>query len=160
MISRPFDHLAHRILSVPLRVYLGGVFLAACWYKIQEPAVFALSVATYQILPLSLINLMAIALPWIELVVGLSLVIGFKSRACALCCAGMLCTFIIAISSALYFDLRLSCGCFASADAAEEMSVMTIWRDVIWLLISVYLLLTDSGHFGIDGLLARKRAKE
>ncbi len=160
MNLQPFRHLAHSVVALPLRIYLGGVFLAACLYKIQVPAAFGLSVATYQILPLGLVNLMAVTLPWIELVVGLCLVVGFKARACALCCAGMLVTFIIAISSALYFDLRLSCGCFASAETAEEMSAMTLWRDAIWLLIAVYLVLCPSGHLGIDGLISRKSAKE
>ena len=34
---------------------------------------FAVDIATYEILPLAIVNPMAIALPWIELVVGLML---------------------------------------------------------------------------------------
>ena len=159
-MKRFFSHPFQSYLAVPLRIYLGLVFIAACWYKIQVPSAFALSVATYQVLPLGLVNLMAICLPWVELVVGIFLCIGFKTRASALSCAVMLCMFMVAISYALYFDLRLSCGCFASADAAEEMSVNTLWRDALWLLISVYLIFIPSGRWGIDGLLLRKSLKE
>ena len=56
-------------LSVPARLYLGGVFVGASLYKIALPYEFALSIATYQILPLEVINPFALTLPWIELVV-------------------------------------------------------------------------------------------
>ena len=154
------NHPLQSYLAVPLRIYLGLVFIVACWYKIEVPSAFALSVATYQMLPLWLVNLMAICLPWVELIVGIFLCIGLKARASALSCAVMLCMFMVAISYALYFDLRLSCGCFASADAAEEMSADTLWRDALWLLISVYLVLIPSGKIGIDGLIQRKSLKE
>lgn len=147
----------HAWLAVPLRIYLGGVFIAACLYKIQVPSEFALSVATYQILPLSLINLMAITLPWIELFVGISLCLGYKSRAASFLCASMLVMFMIAISSALYFDLRLSCGCFASSEATEEMSSHTLLRDLFWFVLAVYLMVVESGRIGLDGWLAKRR---
>ena len=136
-------------LALPARIYLGGVFLFACWSKILQPADFALSIATYQILPLSLINLSAIILPWLELLVGLMLVLGLFTRANALLCAGMLLIFIAAISSALYFDLRLSCGCFASGEAAHEISMVTIWRDLAW---------SGAGRLSLDRLLEGKRS--
>ena len=65
-------------LILALRLYIGYVFLAACFHKIVHPEMFAVDVATYQILPLYLINLMAIVLPWIELVAALMLILGLR----------------------------------------------------------------------------------
>ncbi len=149
----------HSWLAVPLRIYLGGVFIAASLYKIKVPSEFALSVATYQILPLYLINLMAITLPWIELIVGACLCLGYKARPSAFLCAGMLVVFMIAIASALYFDLRLSCGCFASNDATDEMSSHTLMRDFCWFALAVYLVVVDSGRIGLDGWLQKRHKR-
>ena len=66
-------------LGLAARVYLGGVFLFACWHKILEPGSFALDIATYQILPLGLVNLMAITLPWVELAAGVMLIVGVRT---------------------------------------------------------------------------------
>ena len=46
----------HAWLALPLRWYLGVVFLMACAHKILHPASFALDVDTYDILPLALIK--------------------------------------------------------------------------------------------------------
>jgi hypothetical protein len=48
------------------RLYLAAIFLLACWHKILEPAAFALDIATCRILPLGLVNPLAIVLPWVD----------------------------------------------------------------------------------------------
>ena len=153
MTSRSRNLLAG--LAVPLRVYLGVVFILASLYKIAEPAEFALSIATYEILPLGLTNLMALLLPWIELVTGITLIAGFWTRASALAVSGMMVLFIGALAMALSRDLHMSCGCFASAEAGEEISGLTMWRDLAWLAAGLYVLWADDGRFGMDGWLKR-----
>ena len=137
-------------LSIPLRIYLGLVFILAAVYKIADPYSFGLSIATYDILPLSLINLMAVMLPWVEVLVGVTLIIGLWTRASALAIAGMMIMFIIAVLIALSKDLHMSCGCFASAEAGEEISSGTVVRDLLWLAGAAYVLVVDDGRFGLD----------
>ena len=74
-------------LTLAARLYLAYVFLLACWFKIADPPAFALSVATYQFLPLSLINITALVMPWTELLAGAMLLLGLRVRAAALHCA-------------------------------------------------------------------------
>lgn len=139
-------------LAVPVRVYLGIVFIAASWYKIAQPHEFALSIATYDILPLGLVNLMAVLLPWIELLCGITLIGGLWTRASALCILAMMIMFIAAILVALARDLHMSCGCFASAEAEDEISAATVLRDLAWTAGALYVLLADDGRFGLDGV--------
>lgn len=141
-----------RVLSLGLRIYLGLVFIYAAWGKIADPRQFALSVATYDILPLVLINLMAVVLPWIELLVGVSLILGWWTRASALCIAGMMIMFIVALSMALAKGLEMSCGCFASQEASEEINALTLVRDFAWLAAATFILFVDDGRWGLDGL--------
>lgn len=69
------------MLSIFARLILGGVFVFASFDKILHPASFAEAVYRYQILPDGLINLTAIVLPWLELIVGGFLILGFWIRA-------------------------------------------------------------------------------
>jgi putative oxidoreductase len=144
-------------LSVPVRIYLGVVFIAASLYKISEPSQFALSIATYDVLPLGLVNLMAILLPWLEVITGVTLIAGFWTRASALGILGMMVMFTAAIAIALARDLHMSCGCFASAEAEDDISALTMVRDLLWTAGAVYVLSVDDGRFGVDGLVRRLR---
>ncbi|MBK8010719.1 MAG: thioredoxin domain-containing protein [Deltaproteobacteria bacterium] len=147
-----FDWPGHRLIALGARIYLAAVFLAACHHKILDPRAFALDIATYQILPLQLVNLMAIVLPWIELGAALALLAAWRTRAAALLITGMMVMFTVAISVALARGLDMSCGCFASKTATEDpISWHTIVRDLGWMMLGLYVLLFDRTPLGIDG---------
>ena len=146
----------HALLALLARLYLAYVLIFACLHKIAEPAAFAMDVATYQFLPLPLINLMAIILPWLELVTGLMLVLGLRVRAAALLIAGMMVMFMIALGWALYLGLDMSCGCFASQGEADSISGLTMWRDAGWLALSLYVLVFDGRPLGVERLWGRR----
>jgi putative oxidoreductase len=148
------DWRGHGVLAFAARLYLGTIFLAACWHKIVEPGAFAIDIATYQILPLGLVNLLAIVLPWVELAAGFMLLVGFRTRAAALLVAGMMAMFTVAIAIAVSKGLDMSCGCFASQGSAEDpISWRTIARDMAWLGLALYVLTVDRLPIGLDRLL-------
>ena len=142
----------HAILGLLARLYLGGLFVYAAWHKLLHPATFALDVATYQILPLALINLAALILPWVEVVAGAMLVTGFRTRAAALLIAGMMVVFMAALASALGRGLDMSCGCFAAQGSADPISGWTMLRDASWLALALYVLIFDRRPLGADRL--------
>jgi len=158
-VNRLLDWPGHAWLALPARLYLGWVFLLASVHKIAPPGSFALDIATYDILPLSLVNALAVTLPWVELAAGAMLVLGLRVRGASLAVAGMMAMFSAAIVVALARGLDMSCGCFASQAAAEEdpISYLTLVRDGGWLALAVYLLLVDRNAIGLDRLLARRR---
>ena len=143
-------------LSVPVRIYLGLVFVLASLYKIAEPYDFALSVATYQIAPLYLINIFSIILPWLELVVGIFFIVGFWTKENAFLILGMMILFIITLSIALSSGHEMTCGCFASQEAVDDIGFHTLFRDIFWVLLALFTLVFDNGRFGVDGLLRRR----
>jgi putative oxidoreductase len=146
-------------LAVPARWYLGAIFVGAAWHKIAIPQAFAVDVATYGILPLALVNLVAITLPWIEAVAGLMLLAGLRIKPAALLVTGMMLVFIGALGIALARGLDMSCGCFASQGAGEDpISWLTVVRDMGWLALAVLVLGWDRGHLGLDRWLERKGA--
>jgi uncharacterized membrane protein YphA (DoxX/SURF4 family) len=62
--------------SLASRIILGGIFIYAGVIKILDPAGFARDVSNYRMLPDLLVNPFAVVLPWIEVLAGLSLLLG------------------------------------------------------------------------------------
>lgn len=161
LLIRVLSWRYHGAISFPLRVYIGGVFLYACVHKILNPASFAIDVATYQILPLWLVNVFAIILPWVELVAGVFIIAGFRTKASALLISVMMAMFLVAVIIALSKGLHMSCGCFASQSMEESpISSMTVVRDLIWLIVSVYILIFDNNLISIERKWLKSRRKE
>jgi putative oxidoreductase len=114
-------------------------------------------VATYQILPLSLINLQAIGLPWVELLTAVALVSGLFTREAALVTVGMNLMFIVAIGITLYRGEEIMCGCFASGEAGHQIDTSLLVRDAGLLLVGVYLTWAGPRALALDLLLHRRR---
>jgi len=149
----------HGWLALAARVYLAGVFILASIYKIGHPESFALDVATYGILPLPLINLFVLVVPFVEAFAGAMLLVGFRARAAALLVSGMMVMFMVALGIVLAKGLEMSCGCFASAASGEADPIgwSTMARDGAWLVLALYVLLLDRRPFGLDRLFQEGR---
>ena len=103
--------LAHPTLIALLRIGLALLFIGVARDKIADPQYFARAVAAYQIVPASLVNLVAITIPFIELVAGICLLLGVLSRGSAAVLAGLLFSFIVILTSAIARGLEIDCGC-------------------------------------------------
>lgn len=127
--------LTHPWLGLPLRVYVGGVFVYASMYKINYPGEFAETIASYQLLPYWAINITALIMPWLELVSGVLLVLGVRTKSAAAMVGGMLILFSLAILITLLRGIPIGCGCFTSVE--EPLGWGTLWRDLIWLVMTL-----------------------
>lgn len=150
----------HRWLGLAARLYLGQLFLLAALHKVARPADFAVDVATYQLLPLSLINLFALVVPVIEVLVGILLLVGLWTAGASALVSALMVSFMVALAWALHLELDMTCGCFASQGAAGEdpISLATMLRDGTWLLLGLYVMLFDRNSLGLTAWLNRSRA--
>jgi uncharacterized membrane protein YphA (DoxX/SURF4 family) len=122
-----------------VRIALGLIFVYASVHKIRDPVAFAGSVAAYKILPYSLNFLVAAILPWVELICGLLLVVGYRVKAAASIVIAMNLVFIVALSSTIVRGLDIDCGCFKQGgDKTPAWEV--IIRDVIFLVAATFLV--------------------
>ncbi len=124
------------------QLILGFIFIMASIGKIMHPSLFAQSISNYKILPDELIMISAIILPWMELILGILIVMDIKSKWCALALSGLLIIFIIALISALIRGLNIDCGCFIKKlEAVDKRPGLyrTIIRDIL-LLIPCYIV--------------------
>jgi uncharacterized membrane protein YphA (DoxX/SURF4 family) len=107
------------LASTPVRrgaqILLGLLFLAASLAKILDVASLAREVHNFHLAPFWSEHLLAMTLPWIELVAGLSLVLGIRPRAGAWVAGALLVVFTIGVAAALARGLNFECGCFGTA---------------------------------------------
>jgi len=138
--------LSNPILLFFLRVIMGVVFIIASVNKIIEPEYFKAVIAEYKILPDIFVPLFAIILPWIELLCGIMLILDIYTQSNALIMLGILCIFIIGMSINLYQGIIHDCGCF-DLFGKEDISVFTLLRDLIFILLTLPILLYSKNNF-------------
>jgi len=112
--------LRHPAVHWLLAAIVGGIFVYASLSKIADPLAFAKIIYHYQVIGPSAFfgfvpaNLVAVVLPWVELIAGILLIAGFWRREAAAVTAVMLVVFVAAVASALVRGIDIqNCGCFA-----------------------------------------------
>ncbi|MDI6766592.1 MAG: MauE/DoxX family redox-associated membrane protein [Bacteroidota bacterium] len=128
---------SNKYLLLFSRLILGVIFIVASIDKIALPELFALNVQAYKILPISLVNIIALIIPWMELICGIFLISGVFVRSSSVILSGLLVVFIILIFSALLRGLKIDCGCFGSANT--PVSWMRIIEDFGLLLLGFHI---------------------
>src|SRR5437870_431485 len=110
--------LAWRILVTLLRLGLGGLFIWTGLAKLQQPYDFLGAVYNYELVGPRTGLWIASILPWIEVGVGLSLVLGVWQQGGALLAVVLFGMFTAAQASAAGEGLKIPCGC-AAGNAPE-----------------------------------------
>jgi len=137
------DLLRNRHLHLLLRLLLGAFFVYASLDKIWSPAAFARIVYQWQVVGPVASNLVAVTLPWIELLGGLLLVAGVWKRESALVIALLLVVFLLAAGSVLARGIDIeNCGCVSVAKAGPPSAWPPAWmKGVGWFLVGRNLVL-------------------
>ena len=126
-------------IEVVFRWFLGITFIYASYYKILSPTDFAKMVYGYNLFPEVLINLIAIFLPFIELISGLSLLLGIYPRSAALIINGLLLAFIILLTINIIRGHEFDCGCFSAKETGSP--IMMVVRDMIYIIMGLQVFL-------------------
>ena len=125
-------------VELAFRWILGVTFIYSSYSKILAPADFAKIIYGYGLFPPLLINMIAIIVPFLELVIGLALILGIYPRSAALVVNGLLMAFIIIISINLIRGHEFNCGCFAFRNSGSQISTSsTILRDMVFLALGI-----------------------
>ena len=129
---------AHKILEHALCGILAAVYLYAGIAKVGDPLAFADSIAGFRLLPFSwMITLLALGLPYFELLVAVTLFVPSWRRAGLLAVGVMSVVFIVALTSAWSRGIAADCGCFGKGEMTAWSIPLAIVRNVVMLLISV-----------------------
>jgi len=126
--------LSNRWFLLVLRVVLGAVFVTAGVLKMGHPLEFADSIATFQLLPPQLINLVALALPPFEIIVGGLLIFGVLQRQAAFSLLVLTGVFMLFLFQAAIRGLVVDCGCFGSGEPSAWSAWISMGRNLLLAL--------------------------
>ncbi len=144
-------------LQLVLRLLLGAYFVYASLDKIADPAAFARTVYQWQVLPPVPANLLAVTLPWVEILAGGLLILGVWRKEAALVIAFLLVVFLLAAGSVLARGIDVqNCGCTSLARSQPGAAWPPAWTEGVgW-----YLITRDIVMLGVALLLGGGRATQ
>ncbi|MBN1192041.1 MAG: hypothetical protein JXA46_19975 [Dehalococcoidales bacterium] len=125
-------------LMFGFRFILGVIFIVASVNKLPLQSQFVNEVISYGLLPHNLATVYGIVLPWFELVIGCSLILGVFTIASLVFCLLVTISFILANIFALSQDIINICGCFGPLISLNHATSLSI--DIVMILISGLLL--------------------
>ena len=136
------------------RLVLGGIFVYAGYAKLVYPnhnlwpffllkfsvstnlSTFAFQVESYNVLGAAGSSLVAHTLPFVEIVLGLLLLIGWKFRIWAAMVTAILAGFLTLVTRAYLLHMEINCGCFGTP---EPLTGMTVLRDGALVALAVVM---------------------
>jgi uncharacterized membrane protein YphA (DoxX/SURF4 family) len=136
------------------RLVLGGIFIYAGYSKIFLPnfmfrplfalrfslstnlSNFAFQVESYKLLSPGGVSLVAHTLPFVEITLGLLLLVGWRLRIWATLTALIMLGFLSAVTRAYLLHMDINCGCFATP---EPLTGWTVVRDSALAALAVLM---------------------
>ena len=139
-----------RFVSSVVGLFLGGLFIYAGVQKDLAPYEFAEAILAYQLLPSTLVGLVAAILPWVEMVSGSSLILGcllgsrrfanpfpvssLFRRSGLLLILGQSLLFIALLFITMARGLKIDCGC--GLFFQRQVGLESILEDGFFLLLT------------------------
>ena len=131
------------IVGTGARLGFAAVFLVSGVLKAIDPDATYVAVRAYDVLPKLGVALVAGVLPWLEIVIGLLLLVGIATRAVAVASAVLLLGFMAGVTQAWARGLSIDCGCFGGGGAVDPGQTTygrELLRDAGFLLLAGWLV--------------------
>ena len=140
-------------ITLLARLILGGVLLVAGALKVGNLQKSAMAVRAYELLPTAIANFLGYVLPWLEIGLGLLLILGVAVSISGLFGAIIMFAFIIAIAQAWARGLSIDCGCYGGGgpiDPSQTKYLSEIIRDIGLFGVGIFLYYFPKGRFALD----------
>jgi len=149
------------VIGTLARVGLAAVWLISGGIKAADSGQTYVAVRAYDVLPLDAVGPVAAVLPWLELALGLLLLVGLGVRAAATVSAVMLLGFVAGLVQAWVRGLAIDCGCFGGGGAVDPDATaygLELLRDAGFLALAVWLIARPRTLAALDGILMGRTA--
>jgi len=136
-----------------VRLVLGTILIMAALGRLPEGARFVDVVTGYGLLPRDVARAYGSVLPWLELAVGLCLVMGLLSRLAAGASIMMVISFIVANGTSVFgyeYWYDESCGCFGFFLMKTSDALIV---DVVMTAMALIILLNGGGFLSLGSLM-------
>ncbi|CAI8280409.1 MAG: Uncharacterised protein [Opitutia bacterium UBA7350] len=129
-----------------LRLLLGICFVWAAASKFQDPLAFAAAVASYEVISGIWARGVVLVLPWLELWVGIGLMIPGLKRGSAWVVWFLLLGFIGLHLSAWWRGLNIECGCFGAMGMLSGYGMLFARNSLLLLGATILIFLEIIRH--------------
>lgn len=130
------------------RTFIAFIFIFSGIEKIGDLQNFSYAITNYKLLPVSLVNIFAISLPWLELTAGLLLLFGVCVKENSAVISALLLIFIVAVAISIMRGLNIDCGCFGTA-GGQKVGLIKIGENILLLILCFQLMFFGSKKFTI-----------
>ncbi|HEY1428276.1 MAG TPA: MauE/DoxX family redox-associated membrane protein [Candidatus Tumulicola sp.] len=141
-------------LVLVLRVALGATLVFAGAVKIPHPEQLAAAIAGFRLLPAAVTAPLAVVLPYLEVLLGVYLVIGLFTRIVAWIVSVQFVVYAGAIASAVLRGIPAACGCFGPNDGAKA-DWPHVAMDFGFALLAAIIGLAGPGALAVDRRLRK-----
>ena len=129
------------IIILLTRIILGIIFIYASFEKIIDPKSFSDSITRFHVSPIQLNNLAALIIPWVEFIIGVTLLLGIFIDGSSTLAIVLLLWFIFILSQAVIRGINIECGCFSLGDSTDNSNlklemIKRIIQDIIFLFMA------------------------
>lgn len=136
------DFLSNKYLLIAFRIILGAIFIYASVNKLFNAEEFAKAIKNYDMMPLGVINMLAIILPYVEFITGILLVTGIYKKGSSAIAILSLFVFLIALTTAFARGLDINCGCFSLENTSSKSDILTrIIEDIFMLAVAIIVFI-------------------
>jgi uncharacterized membrane protein YphA (DoxX/SURF4 family) len=141
-------------ITLVVRVVLATILGTAGYAKFSEAeGLQKVAVSSYRILPQSMVAPVAFGLPVLEMALAAMILLGFATRAMAICVGLLFVVFIAGIISVWVRGLSIDCGCFGgggSVSKGQTHYLGEILRDLGFLVMAAWLMVFPRGRLALD----------
>ena len=109
-----------------IRIVLAIVFLSSGLSKLIDPTSFSVIIEAYGLIPESWVMPVAIALPLLEVVGSLGLLLDIRGSLATI--SGMLVLFLVILGYGVWMGLDIDCGCFGYLGGVRVIDVRVARR--------------------------------
>jgi len=151
-MSNLLDAIGQPHVQLLLRLVLGGLLVLAGVSKLVDRPAFRQAVAEYQLLPATLERPFAMALPWLEVVIGALLLLGLATNVVAALGGALFLSFGVAIGVNLARGRSFDCHCFGSVQR-DPIGWAALLRSAALVLAAVVVAAGASRFGALDAAL-------
>lgn len=141
-----------------VRVLIGFIFAYAGFTKLMSPMEnFRGMIASYEVFPYEIVPAIAMALPWIEFILGSFLILGYAPRLSFMASAALALGFLLVLgaSNAILEGGGKDCGCFGENSPIRLTVHQVFFMDLTIFFLSLKLSRVNRHFFSLDSFLSK-----
>ena len=124
--------------------------MAAGLPKALDRQATVVAIDAYDLLSPGAVELLAVVLPWLEILIGLFLILGLYARFASVAAAILMAGFLGAIVQAKARGLSIDCGCFGGGGPGDGVGWLEIGRDLAFFAAAAFLVWRPQGVLQLD----------